>query len=409
MRALLAEDAKEDELSRRDAALEALGLCSNEELVEGAPLSSGEAEILEYVRSKVPPTDMAELDEYWVLRLVRGGQTTPQRFEEAVATFGRVARWRRELSKHRLDDEFEARMREFATRCVRSVVGGEDLYGHVVWVEQLLDVQMMTEGPRGEMLLARGRLTEGIERFKRAVASRLGVMRYKQIYVLDLAPLSVGPLLGSSDVRAAVEDLISFGSKYYPEGTFRIFIVNAPLVFRSAYAILSPLINPTTREKIRILGPNFLDVMRASGIPTESVPELVGGQHPGREVLDLVLTPKNNPPRGGSFSEMLEDERVSLFTPPPPDEDPRATLFHPPPPDDDLSPVSSTQQRLVRYLGPHRFHPNPRRLTTVGVNVVWTAAFVADGEIAIARSALGHAHHWPQVALTHTMGSSSAV
>lgn len=286
------------DLARRDVLLVSLGLCPNSELLESAPLTEEQQRILSHVKSSLDDKELAFIDEYWVHRLIRGPVSSE---EGAVETFRRVAQWRREVS---LADVSSEDLRIFGTRCVRSVVGGEDLYGHVVWVEQLLDVKLAAQR-RSD--LARGRLTEGVERQKRQAASRLGVMRYKQIHVLDLGNAS-GSLL-SSEVRRAVEDLITFGYKFYPEGTFKIFVVNAPVVFRTGYALLSPLIAKTTRAKIRILGRHFLDAMAAEGIPRDAIPKILGGNHPGRDLLDLVIPQFfSDEGRPSSFSETHDED-----------------------------------------------------------------------------------------------------
>lgn len=319
------------ELARRDRLLEALGLCPNSELVEGKPLSDGERRLLASVRSRLEAAELAELDDYWLRRLVRAQHAS----EGALAaSLVRVARFRREVRSAARSAASATRLREFTTQCIRSVVGGEDLYGHVVWVEQLVDLRSAAQaGLRDEMLLARGRLTEGIESRKRAVAARLGVVRYKQVYVLDLAPVSVGSLMTSTHARAAVEDIMAFGALYYPEGTFKIFIVNAPLVFRSAFAILSPLISPTTLVKIKIIGSDFLPALAAEGVPIEAVPAILGGTHPGCDVIDLVL-----PPETKGFSETDEDDidQDGRARPPPP---PRSDAHDED--DGDLSPTTS--------------------------------------------------------------------
>ena len=68
--------------------------------------------------------------------------------------------------------------------------------------------------------------------------------------------------------------IIGLGNSYYPETIFKIFVVNAPFVFRSAYALASPFIHPVTRDKIRICGG-----------PSKFLPEMVSSS----------LTPLNPP------------------------------------------------------------------------------------------------------------------
>ena len=62
--------------------------------------------------------------------------------------------------------------------------------------------------------------------------------------------------------------------------------MNAPFIFRSAYKVISPLIHPVTRDKIKILGGKsaYLPEMKKAGIPLSAVPESMGGSYPDKSI-----------------------------------------------------------------------------------------------------------------------------
>ena len=108
--------------------------------------------------------------------------------------------------------------------------------------------------------------------------------------MLDLSQAHLTTLIRRGDVLSMTKAIIGLGNSYYPETIFKIFVVNAPFVFRSAYALASPFIHPVTRDKIRICGgpSRFLPEMASAGIPPTEVPRALGGQHVGRPIADVI-------------------------------------------------------------------------------------------------------------------------
>jgi hypothetical protein len=43
---------------------------------------------------------------------------------------------------------------------------------------------------------------------------------------------------------------VAIDQHYYPETLYKMFIVNAPWIFRALWKIVSPWIDPQTRERI---------------------------------------------------------------------------------------------------------------------------------------------------------------
>ena len=57
--------------------------------------------------------------------------------------------------------------------------------------------------------------------------------------MLDLSQAHLTTLIRRGDVLSMTKAIIGLGNSYYPETVFKIFVVNAPFVFRSAYALAS--------------------------------------------------------------------------------------------------------------------------------------------------------------------------
>ena len=96
--------------------------------------------------------------------------------------------------------------------------------------------------------------------------------------VMDLSKLSTMSM-SSSSVRDMAKAIVTGAGSFFPETAWKLFIVNAPFIFRSAYKVITPLIHPVTRDKIKILGGKsaYLPAMQKAGIPLSAIPVSLGG------------------------------------------------------------------------------------------------------------------------------------
>ena len=182
-------------------------------------------------------------------------------------------------------------------RAMNTIVGGEDLYGHLVWCECLGDISAVVDAgvQPADAVKMRCRVMEAVRRLQ--YRHKTAHIRYKQVYILDLSEISLGSLITSSKVREMTKAIVGGANDFFPETLWKLFIVNAPFVFRSAYSVVSPVIHPTTKEKIKILGSSFLDELERNGVPLVAVPRRLGGGAPDRPLSTLLegLGPTNPP------------------------------------------------------------------------------------------------------------------
>lgn len=240
----------------RDAKLKKLGLAPNSDLEEGSPFSEEEADVFERIKREADIADIEAFDSTWHDRIIRGlwshnKGSAKLRFEQTKEAFRKISTWRRE---NNIDTILTRKLKgsELVMKHIRTTVGGDDLYGHIVWVEQLVEVAALCscDLTSKEIVMVRAQTTEAMENIKMSLSSKLGLIRYKQVYVLDLAPLALVPLFQRSEVRKLTTEIMALGTQYYPEGMWKVFIINAPLIFRTVYAMLSPMINPVTKVRM---------------------------------------------------------------------------------------------------------------------------------------------------------------
>ena len=105
------------------------------------------------------------------------------------------------------------------------------------------------------------------------------------MYVMDLSKLSTMSMKNSK-VRDMAKAIVTGAGSFFPETAWKLFIVNAPFVFRSVYAVIKPLIHPVTRDKIKILGgkSSYLPEMKKAGIPLSSIPTSMGGTYADKSI-----------------------------------------------------------------------------------------------------------------------------
>ena len=138
-----------------------------------------------------------------------------------------------------------------------------------------------------DMLEQRAQIFEALGLEKALIGRRRGHRVYKHISVIDLRNLRMSHF--SKAVRDVIKNIIGLGSNYYPESLWKLYLINAPTIFRAVWAVVKPMIHPETLAKTFILGgpPDYLPVFTANGLPLTAIPALLGGTHPGLSCTTL--------------------------------------------------------------------------------------------------------------------------
>ena len=71
--------------------------------------------------------------------------------------------------------------------------------------------------------------------------------------------------------RAHVQVIFHVAQYYYPETLWRMFVTNAPMVFRMIWSACSMWIHPITRQKIKVLGGKALKELKSHGVEEHQV------------------------------------------------------------------------------------------------------------------------------------------
>jgi hypothetical protein len=69
-------------------------------------------------------------------------------------------------------------------------------------------------------------------------------------------------------------------------------LVNTPAAFHKAFKMfVEPRMSPATLQKMKVLPSDkqtIIDEMTKNGIPVSAIPVWLGGQHAGRQMLDIT-------------------------------------------------------------------------------------------------------------------------
>ena len=98
-------------------------------------------------------------------------------------------------------------------------------------------------------------------------ASQLRILDCKGVEALDV----------TTDILAFIRDVGHMLGHCYPERQAQIYIVNVSTMFYAIYRLVSPLIRPITRKKIKIVPAAQVQSTLLEVIDAENLPEEYGG------------------------------------------------------------------------------------------------------------------------------------
>ena len=80
------------------------------------------------------------------------------------------------------------------------------------------------------------------------------------------------------------------GSHAVPERLKHIFIIRAPWIFATLYAMVRPMLNKGTADKVVILTDDYLPTL-LEHIPAETIPASLGGAAPEPDISEGGMVP----------------------------------------------------------------------------------------------------------------------
>ena len=203
-------------------------------------------------------------DPFDTLILIRAFRNESPRLEITCRNLKAIAEWRKKVEfdtflSRRIDGD------EIFHQCWPEKIFGYDSYGHLILGTRICELNCDKLESFSEAAVERlvGQKLSALMAIKRERHALTGARRYKHTSVIDLSGLSTALLAGHR--RALIKRVMDIGTHLYPETAWKIYILNAPLVFRAVWLVVKPWLHPKTLAKISILGSSPARAMQADG------------------------------------------------------------------------------------------------------------------------------------------------
>jgi len=163
-----------------------------------------------------------------------------------------------------------------------------DRLGRPIYIQHLgqINVRTLSEVTSEERMLR-----FHVQEYERAMryifpaCSLIGGRHVSQtLAVMDLK--GVGLRHFSGDVKRILGNITRTDQDNYPETLGKTLIINAPVVFRAIWAVVKPMLDPRTQEKIEVCPPDYMKVL-TRWVDPENIPAYLGGKSQG-SLLDDV-------------------------------------------------------------------------------------------------------------------------
>jgi hypothetical protein len=114
-------------------------------------------------------------------------------------------------------------------------------------------------------------MMEGVNRLKEQQYAATGATKYKNIVILDLDGMGMSHM--GSKFTAPMKSFIKIDQEYYPESLYQMVVTNAGWVVKTVWAMVSPFIDPITKERIKFGEKHLPEIIDA-----EQIPKFLGGK-----------------------------------------------------------------------------------------------------------------------------------
>jgi hypothetical protein len=218
------------------------------------------------------------IDELMLVQFVRGyayeKENWVARAHEMVV---KALEWREKNGIDTICNRSLDKRAEFKKTWV-TMVTGEDPKGRLVTVDRLGSIKpsdLLDKFTVEELQLHHAQNQEYVCKMKRKANAKSGHRMYKTVSILDLDGIGMGH--SSSKFTGPARSVMDIDQWFYPESLQKMYVVNAPWVFKALWAIVRPWLHPITQSKIQVCSSNFLDELAADGIGKDKLPECLGG------------------------------------------------------------------------------------------------------------------------------------
>jgi hypothetical protein len=246
---------------------------------EWLPLDEKEQLVYEHLLHELGPTDVARVTHIKLTCFLRGFQAAVPRVGLTAQAVRRHIAWQDEIGLHDLlfapPSDLVDRHQEWRRGWHYEIVGA-DVMGHPIACHRLGQVDLddlLTRFTVDQMQQHVVRDMELVDQIKRNISAEVGYRVYKTTLVIDLEGMTWGKHLSAvfkDNLKMATSLLI----ENYPETIWRVYIINAPAIFRFAWTFIRPMLTGDMIAKVTVIGASaekIKQVLHLGGVALDKV------------------------------------------------------------------------------------------------------------------------------------------
>ncbi|KAJ5888136.1 cytosolic factor phosphatidylinositol/phosphatidylcholine transfer protein [Penicillium taxi] len=214
------------------------------------------------------------LDTLTILRFLRARQFD---VEKSKLMFIETEKWRKEFGTDDLPRTFDYTEKAKVFEYYPQFYHKTDNDGRPVYIEKLgkINLNKMLEITTAERMLQN--LVTEYEKLSDprlpACSRKSGKLQETCCTIMDLKGIKV---MSIPSAYSYLKQASAISQNYYPERLGKLYLINAPWGFSSAFSIIKSWLDPVTQEKIHVLGSDYAKTLLQQ-VPAENLPANLGG------------------------------------------------------------------------------------------------------------------------------------
>jgi hypothetical protein len=219
---------------------------------ESKPESPEEEAAIAELKSRFSPEEIAAVPEVRFLMFVRGYWQEKDRPEATFKMLERTLAFRKEIEADALLNKKLPKEEKYIKLWPYDY-HHTDKKGHLIYYERTAFADpstLFSAFTEKEIQECHVQMQEVLLWLKQKKSDELGLMTYKSIVIMDLQDFGFKHL--STSFYGPMKAIMTIDQYYYPETLSKLFIINAPLSFRTLWAVVKPWLHPLTQARVRI-------------------------------------------------------------------------------------------------------------------------------------------------------------
>lgn len=215
-----------------------------------------------------------DYDDYLMLRFLRARNFD---LKKTLEMFQNYLKWKEEVKMDDICQNFKFTEEEEVDKLYPRFYHKVDKCGRPIYIEQLgkLDLKKLFNVTTEERMIQ-----NHIYEYEKLINTRFPACSKRAGYHIEtsctIMDLKKVGLFQFAKAFSFIKKSSSIAQDYYPEMLGQMFIINAPLLFTSTWKLITPILDPVTVNKIKILGSKYEDELFKI-IDKENFPKFLGG------------------------------------------------------------------------------------------------------------------------------------